>query len=51
MLPHDVRVTTVNSVANTIDGLGAKGFPFVTVSELIAMDRPKAATRQRKPPP
>lgn len=43
VLSHDVHATTVNSVANTIDGLRARGFQFVTVSELIAMDRPQAA--------
>ncbi len=43
VLSHDVHATTVRSVANTIDGLRAKGFQFVTVSELIAMDRTQAA--------
>ncbi len=48
VLSHDVHATTVNSVADTIDGLRAKGFQFVTVSELIAMDRPQAAAPTAK---
>ncbi len=49
VLSHDVHATTVNSVANTIDGLRAKGFQFVTVSELIAMDRPPASSTPANP--
>lgn len=41
VLSHDVHQTTVDSVAHTIDGLRAKGFQFITVSDLIAMDRPQ----------
>ena len=42
ILAHDIHAQTVDAMAETIDGLLAKGFKFVTVSELIAMDRPKA---------
>lgn len=42
ILVHDIHAGTVDAMAETIDGLLAKGFKFVTVSELIAMDRPKA---------
>ncbi len=42
ILSHDIHPTTVASVAATIDALKAKGFQFVTVSELLAMDRPQA---------
>lgn len=41
ILAHDIHASTVDAMAETIDGLLAKGFKFVTVSELIAMDRPK----------
>jgi peptidoglycan/xylan/chitin deacetylase (PgdA/CDA1 family) len=43
ILSHDIHPTTVAAMASTIDALKAKGFQFVTVSELIAMDRPKVA--------
>jgi hypothetical protein len=34
----------------TIDGLLAKGFKFVTISQLIAMDRPQAAAKPAPAP-
>ncbi|MFA7343373.1 MAG: polysaccharide deacetylase family protein [Terrimicrobiaceae bacterium] len=40
VLAHDIHPTTVEAMAGTIDALKEKGFQFVTVSELIAMDRP-----------
>lgn len=40
VLSHDIHQTTVEAMAETIDALKEKGFKFVTVSELIAMDRP-----------
>ena len=40
VLSHDIHPTTVDAMAETIDALKEKGFKFVTVSELIAMDRP-----------
>ncbi len=43
VLAHDIHATTVNAMPETIDALIAKGFKFVTVSELIAMDRPAPA--------
>jgi len=43
VLAHDIHPTTVAAMPDAIDGLLAKGFKFVTVSELIAMDRPQAA--------
>jgi len=45
VLAHDIHATTVNAMPATIDGLLAKGFKFVTVSELIAMDRPQLAAK------
>jgi peptidoglycan/xylan/chitin deacetylase (PgdA/CDA1 family) len=43
VLAHDIHATTVGAMAATIDALKEKGFQFVTVSELIAMDRPLPA--------
>ena len=40
VLSHDIHPTTVEAMAGTIDALKEKGFKFVTVSELVAMDRP-----------
>jgi peptidoglycan/xylan/chitin deacetylase (PgdA/CDA1 family) len=40
VLQHDIHKTTVDAMPATLDGLMAKGFKFVTVSELVAMDRP-----------
>jgi peptidoglycan/xylan/chitin deacetylase (PgdA/CDA1 family) len=40
VLAHDIHPTTVEAMAGTIDALKEKGFQFVTVSELLAMDRP-----------
>lgn len=42
ILSHDIHAQTVDAMAETLDGLLAKGFKFVTVSELIAMDHPVA---------
>lgn len=41
ILAHDIHAGTVDAMEETIDGLLAKGFKFVTVSELISMDKPK----------
>jgi peptidoglycan/xylan/chitin deacetylase (PgdA/CDA1 family) len=40
ILSHDIHKTTVDAMPATLDALAAKGFKFVTVSQLIAMDRP-----------
>jgi peptidoglycan/xylan/chitin deacetylase (PgdA/CDA1 family) len=40
VLSHDIHPTTVAAMSDTIDALKEKGFKFVTVSELIAMDHP-----------
>ncbi len=42
VLSHDIHKTTVDAMPSTLDALTAKGFKFVTVSELLAMDRPTA---------
>lgn len=40
VLSHDIHKTTVDAMPATLDALAAKGFKFLTVSELIAMDHP-----------
>jgi len=42
ILSHDIHKTTVDAMPSTLDALTAKGFKFVTVSELLALDRPAA---------
>lgn len=49
VLSHDIHPTTVEAMAETIDALKEKGFKFVTVSELIAMDRPLPAATPAPP--
>lgn len=45
VLAHDIHASTVDAMPATLDGLAQKGFKFVTVSELIAMDRPQLASK------
>lgn len=40
ILSHDIHKSTIDAMPGTLDGLLAKGFKFLTVSELIARDRP-----------
>ncbi|MBA2271079.1 MAG: polysaccharide deacetylase family protein [Chthoniobacterales bacterium] len=40
ILAHDIHAATVEAMPATFDQLTAKGFKFVTVSELLAMARP-----------
>lgn len=40
ILSHDIHATTVAAMPEVFDSLLAKGYKFVTVSELIAMDKP-----------
>lgn len=39
VLAHDIHPSTIAAMPKTLDALTAKGFKFVTVSELLAMDR------------
>lgn len=39
ILAHDIHGQTVDAMPATLDALLAKGFKFVTVSELLAMDK------------
>lgn len=50
ILAHDIHGTTVAAMPQTMDALLAKGFKFLTVSELIALDRP-AVLAKKDPPP
>jgi len=50
ILSHDIHPSTIEAMPATIDGLLAKGFKFVTVSELIAMDRPQVVPTPQPAP-
>src|SRR5256714_10944635 len=41
VLSHDIHPGTIEAMPSTLDALEAKGFKFVTVSELIRMATPK----------
>src|SRR5438477_5168569 len=41
VLSHDIHPGTIEAMPSTLDALEAKGFKFVTVSELIRMARPQ----------
>lgn len=49
ILSHDIHKTTVDAMPATLDALLAKGYKFVTVSELIAMDHPVAPKPKATP--
>jgi peptidoglycan/xylan/chitin deacetylase (PgdA/CDA1 family) len=51
ILMHDIHKTTIDAMPASIDGLLAKGFKFVTVSELLAMDRPPVPKPRATPAP
>jgi peptidoglycan/xylan/chitin deacetylase (PgdA/CDA1 family) len=51
ILSHDIHKTTVDAMPETLDALLAKGFKFVTVSELLAMDRPATPKPKGTPKP
>lgn len=42
ILSHDIHPGTIKAMPETLDQLQAKGFKFVTVSDLIAMGKPMA---------
>ena len=44
ILSHDIHKQTVDAMPATLDALAEKGFKFVTVSQLIAMNKPKSST-------
>ena len=52
ILSHDIHKQTVDAMPATLDALLAKGYKFVTISQLLAMNKPNpstAATRGAKP--
>lgn len=56
ILVHDIHVSSIDAMPGTLDGLLAKGFRFVKVSELMEMgNRPRGAPNlpvaQAAPPP
>jgi peptidoglycan-N-acetylglucosamine deacetylase len=46
ILSHDIHKQTVDAMPATLDGLIAKGYKFATVSQLIAMNKPKPPTAE-----
>ena len=42
ILAHDIHPSTIDAMPPALDALQSKGYKFVTVTELIAMDRPAA---------
>src|SRR6266542_5151222 len=50
VLSHDIHPGTIVAMPRTFDQLEAKGFKFVTVSELIRMARPEPAKERTKVP-
>lgn len=51
ILAHDIHGSTVAAMPNTLDTLLGRGYKFVTVSELIAMDRPAQLVKKESPRP
>jgi len=49
VLSHDIHPGTIEAMPATLSELEAKGFKFVTVSELIAMARPVEAKPMSRP--
>ncbi len=50
VLSHDIHPGTIEAMPRTFDQLEAKGFKFVTVSELIRMARPEPSKERAKVP-
>jgi peptidoglycan/xylan/chitin deacetylase (PgdA/CDA1 family) len=51
ILSHDIHKSTVDAMPATLDALLAKGYKFVTVSELLAMDKPVPPKPKATPAP
>jgi peptidoglycan-N-acetylglucosamine deacetylase len=49
ILSHDIHKQTVDAMPATLDSLMRKGFKFVTVSQLIALNKPKESLPAGKP--
>src|ERR1041385_6592270 len=50
VLSHDIHPGTIEAMPSTFDALEAKGFKFVTVSELIGMARPEPPKERTRVP-
>lgn len=50
VLSHDIHPGTIEAMPSTLDQLEAKGFKFVTVTELIGMARPETPKPHKEPP-
>ncbi|MEY2526930.1 MAG: hypothetical protein QOE73_1701 [Verrucomicrobiota bacterium] len=50
VLSHDIHPGTIEAMPSTFDQLEAKGFKFVTVTELIGMARPETPKPHKEPP-
>jgi peptidoglycan-N-acetylglucosamine deacetylase len=48
ILSHDIHATTISAMPDVCDSLLAKGYKFVTVSELIAMDKGVRPTQKEE---
>jgi peptidoglycan/xylan/chitin deacetylase (PgdA/CDA1 family) len=51
VLSHDIHPGTIEAMPSTLDALAAKGFKFVTVSELIRMAVPERSPTSLRPAP
>ena len=49
VLSHDIHPGTIEAMPSTFDELEAKGFKFVTVSELIKMEAPRSSHLSPQP--
>ena len=49
ILSHDIHPGTIEAMPSTFDNLLARGFKFVTVSELLAMNQPDPSKPSPKP--
>jgi peptidoglycan-N-acetylglucosamine deacetylase len=49
VLSHDIHPGTIEAMPSTFDALEAKGFKFVTVSELIRMAKPRPSRPSPQP--
>jgi peptidoglycan-N-acetylglucosamine deacetylase len=49
ILSHDIHKQTVDAMPATLDALIAKGYKFATVSQLIAMNKPKPPPADESP--
>ena len=51
ILSHDIHASTVEAMPATLDALAAKGYKFVTVSGLLAMEKPATPPPSPAPAP